>query len=352
MVLPAAQSPSQCLLEWHPYTKDRTMGLNHQQASLSCALSEAFYLERSLLIPDRICLFGLHTERWPGKFGAGETCIPIGELFDIDLLRSLVGLQLRETHHTNRTAGAPGARDSRRDAVVVDGSWKSARVKKTYPCDGKTPVIRRRVDSFWFAQCTRGTTDTHSVLTHIHNALGSPPTSPKPVNVLLRSGLFYAPPIKAAAAAIRARIGADYASVHVRRSDKLTACAPEECKSRDMLTRPDAIGTALRLWFPPGFHVYIGSTEKPAFFDALRPHYTLHFAEDYGAELRAISNNYALYAVETLVFFGSVGTVETLGYTASWFKDACFPASQLRSQEQANSVSGPAHLLVGIRNCA
>eukprot|EP00967_Tisochrysis_lutea_P033106 scaffold39283_cov40-Tisochrysis_lutea.AAC.1 len=39
-----------------------------------------------------------------------------------------------------------------------------------------------------------------------------------------------------------------------------------------------------------------------------------------------------LYAVETLVFFGSSGTVETLGYTSKWVEDACFPASRLRGQ--------------------
>ena len=39
-----------------------------------------------------------------------------------------------------------------------------------------------------------------------------------------------------------------------------------------------------------------------------------------------MTNNYALYAVETLLFFGSVGSVETFAYQVSWFDDACFPA--------------------------
>jgi hypothetical protein len=59
-------SGSECLLEWHPYEKDRTMGLNHQLASLSCILGEAFFLNRTAVLPDKMCLFGLHTERWPG----------------------------------------------------------------------------------------------------------------------------------------------------------------------------------------------------------------------------------------------------------------------------------------------
>ena len=51
-------------LEWFPYRGDMTMGLNHQMASLSCALGEAFYLQRTLLLPRRICLFALHEQRW------------------------------------------------------------------------------------------------------------------------------------------------------------------------------------------------------------------------------------------------------------------------------------------------
>ena len=39
-----------------------------------------------------------------------------------------------------------------------------------------------------------------------------------------------------------------------------------------------------------------------------------------------MTNNYALYAVETLLFFGSVGSVETFAYQVGWFDDACFPA--------------------------
>ena len=79
-------------------------------------------------------------------------------------------------------------------------------------------------------------------------------------------------------AAVRAAIGGPYASMHVRRSDKLTAkshtaliggqtvtvpaaCSPEDCKARDMLTRPAAIERSLLMWLPAGSHVYIGSTE-------------------------------------------------------------------------------------------
>ena len=44
-----------------------------------------------------------------------------------------------------------------------------------------------------------------------------------------------------------------------------------------------------------------------------------------------ITNNYALYALETLIFFGSVASVETFSYQTGWFVDACFPANGLKA---------------------
>ena len=70
------------------------MGLNHQMASLSCALGEAFVLGRTLLLPAQICLFALHTERWSGAGGPGERCVPLTDLFDIERLSRLVPLEL------------------------------------------------------------------------------------------------------------------------------------------------------------------------------------------------------------------------------------------------------------------
>ena len=61
----------------------------------------------------------------------------------------------------------------------------------------------------------------------------------------------------------------------------------------------------------------------------MRASFRLHFAEDFGRELSNITNNYALYAVETLLFFGSQASVESLGFQSGWF-DACFPAYSMR----------------------
>jgi len=326
-------------LEWFPYRGDMTMGLNHQMASLSCALGEAFYLQRTLLLPRRICLFALHEQRWKQtkKSVEGRTlaeslnCVPADTLFDVERLNLLVPVEVRG-NSTRREA-------LRRGAALVGQGWSSERVKQAHACGAEGPaLVRRRVDSeFWFQKCTRRQTDYSTLAGALNQLVGAPPTAPKPVNILLRSGLFFAPSIKQAASAIRAQMGGTYASVHVRRSDKLTACDPSDCKKRDEATRPDAIERALRLWLPMNAHVYVGSTEPPSFFEPLRRSFRLHFAEDFGPLLTNITNNYALYAVETLVFFGSQMSAETFNYQSAWFIDACFPAASLRTPKRERS---------------
>ncbi|KAL1529702.1 hypothetical protein AB1Y20_000641 [Prymnesium parvum] len=311
------------------------MGLNHQMASLSCSMSEAFYLRRTLVLPPTICLFGLHRERWPEKASSAHSCVPIDELFDTLRLSQLVPIYLR----SNRTGWARSLFPQTSVAHVPSKGWSSERVLREYPCGGAAKLVRRHVESFWFAQCTRNVVNTDALATALNHLVGAPPNAAKPMNVLLRSGLFFAPSIKAAAALIRARIGGGYASIHVRRSDKLTACTPADCATRDALTRPEAVLRALRLWIPLQSHLYVGSTEKPAFFAPLRPHFKLHFSDDFPAETANITNNYALYAMETLIFFGSVASVETFGYATSWFADACFPAAGLKGSKSQPSAS-------------
>ena len=260
-----------CYLEWYPYTKDRTMGLNHQMASLSCALGEAFRLGRTLLLPAQICLFALHTERWSDGGGPGERCVPITDLFDLDRLSHLVPVRIGSNDTTRLFRPAHTAR--------VGAGWSSQRVATEHPCvAGGARLVRRHVDTFWFQQCARRHTDYNSLAAKLNMLVGAAANAPKPLNIILRSGLYFSPAVKAAAAAIRAAIGGPYASLHVRRSDKLTAksheaivggqkvtvpaaCNPEDCKTRDLLTRPPAIEKSLLMWLPPGSHVYIGSTE-------------------------------------------------------------------------------------------
>ena len=307
------------------------MGLNHQMASLSCALGEAFRTRRTLLLPPKICLFALHTERWAAKDTAkGETCVPITDLFDVDALSRLV--PVRVVNSTKELV----AQQSGAAVANVGAGWSSQRIAREHPCGGANSafLVRRSVNTFWFQQCARRLTDYNTLAAELNSLVGAPPSLPKPMNIILRSGLFFSPAIKAAARDIRLAIGGPYASMHVRRSDKLAgksteavingvkvsipaACNPEDCKTRDLQTRPDAIARTLQLWMPKMSRVYVGSTEPPSFFAPLRESFRLYFAEDFGPTLQrhGITNNYALYAVETLVFFGSQASVEVCART-------------------------------------
>lgn len=224
------------------------------------------------------------------------------DMFDLEQLALLVPVQL---HRSAGNSSAPALREED-GAVTVRGEMRSEKVREEYPC-AKAPLLRRVVDSFWFSQCTRHVVNSGPMMGRLNQLLGAPPGAKRPLNVLLRSGLFYSAKIKSAVQRVRRGIGGEYFSLHVRRSDKLTACSPEDCKRRDEATRPPAIERALGLWFPEQSRVYIGSTEKPAFFAPLRKKYKLFFAEDFGVALANVTNNYMLYAVETLVFFGSSG---------------------------------------------
>ena len=222
------------------------MGLNHQLASLSCALAEAHHLGRTLVLPPSMCLFGLHTERWSGSDAPGGRCVPMGDLFDLELLSRLVPVVLGPIE--NRTSP-----QQLRGAVDVRRGLKSAEVASQHPC-ARAPVVRRRVDNFWFTMCSKRIADSDSIMGALHAALGSPPSAkrrepgtvgvpsldpsagsrtppppplPRPLNVLLRSGLFYSQRIKRAVRAVQRSIGGASGRWDPADSDSLRALSRE-----------------------------------------------------------------------------------------------------------------------------
>ena len=74
--------------------------------------------------------------------------------------------------------------------------WPSSKVRGAYPCAGPAKLVRRHVDSFWFSQCTRRNTDSAEVSAALNTLVGAAESAPKPLNILLRSGLFFARHIK------------------------------------------------------------------------------------------------------------------------------------------------------------
>ena len=278
-------STASCYLEWVDWSRDLNMGLNHQLASLSCALAEAFYLNRTLLFPERLCVDIKHESRWGQQRAPEPQCegngvaafsVPTSEILDLRLLSQFVGiLPTKLPRRPSERSGEPGV-----PTVRVDRKWRSSQVAAAHPCGTRDAVlVQRRLSGFWFRPCAYGITDGASLQRRVHRAVharGAARDSGPLVTHLLRSGLFYSAAIKAAARALRLELGGAYTAVHVRRTDQFsTSCnrgsfTPAQCAQMELMTRPAQIGSSLALWLPPHSRVYIASDEPPAFFAPLR----------------------------------------------------------------------------------
>ena len=84
----------------------------------------------------------------------------------------------------------------------------------------------------------------------------------------------------------------------------------------------------VRRFAAPGATLYVGTTEPPSFFEGspLARTYRLLFASNFTSLLaEKVDNNYALYAVESLLFVGAELYVETYGYTRGNYMRGCWP---------------------------
>lgn len=240
-------------------------------------------------------------------------------LFDVDLLSRLVPLQF-----DNVTAR--GWTDT--SYTTLPRSCGSSCARDTYSC-ARHPKLERVQTGFWFQACLQGTVDTTHLARRTEALLGLPSghydAATVPSLALLRSGLFYSRPLKATARRIRKLIGGRYSAIHLRRSDKLKAAGASQAVARDRATQPSTLLALLRKWAPPGATLYIGSTEPAPFFAPMAPSYRLLFGSNFSALLQPLTNNYAKYAVESLVFVGAELYVETYGYTRGNYMRGCFP---------------------------
>ena len=327
----------QCFLEWTPWADDGQWGMSHQLSSLSCALGEAYYLRRTLLLPrGGMCAYrnsgsGTISARW----GSGEDyCMPWSQLIDLPLLSALVGV--REERLDNHTP-----------TVVVSGSISSPEVQKRFPCTASTRLVRRELPltqtfRFWFGMCQTHRTNSMALTQRLSKLAIKRSAILPSVLGLLKSGLWFSQDIKAAALKIVTRIhvrSGAFAAVHVRRGDRLKRAGGcnDNC---DSLTQPAALQRALSLWFPTETALFILSDERPAFFSPMRLElggaFRLHFADDHREVLQrhGIANGYQLFAVEMLVRLGAHASVETYGYYRA---DSCWPVLANPSPRQRES---------------
>jgi len=296
-----------CLFRWTPYRADARMGLNHQMSSLSCAMNEASYLGRTLALPPAICTDSAHN--------LGESCPTFESLFDVKLLGRLLPLTV-------------GGNSTDSEFTTIPKGCGSRCAKERFGCD-RYPLLERRQSGFWFQACLQRAVDTDALARHTEELLGLPANSytdeTAPSLALLRSGLFYNRALKEVARRIRRLIGGPYSGVHLRRSDKLRAAGASQAATRDRATQAGTLLSVMQQWARPGDTLYIGSTEPASFFAPLNAAYRLLFSSNFSALLQPINNNYALYAVESLIFVGGDLYVETYGYTRGNYMRGCFP---------------------------
>ena len=357
-----------CYLEWSRWAADVNMGLLHQMGSLGCALADAFSLNRTLLLPTHICGYR-HNKRLKGQ----AMCARLDELFDLSLLSQLVPVRL-------------GSSEIQRRNRAVNYNCPSADARSRYPCTGggdhehgERPerLITRAVtdEQFWMVPCTIGTVDVEFIRDRVIRSFGSTRTegtrlaphgssllqsatvdpapgrfdgeTPRGVAfTLLRSGLFFTPALKAAAAEMRARMG-PYVHLHVRRGDRIThsGSAPGvDWRLRQNLTQGEAIASSLRLWFPRGTTIYVApSDDPPTSFASLARDYRVFFAENFTSVLGdAYKSTYQLFATELLLSLGSEAYVETFASQLPLFRQSCFPAQALAAANvrRATDVNG------------
>lgn len=326
-----------CYLEWSRWAADVNMGLLHQMGSLGCAIADASAVNRTLLLPTHICGYK-HNHRLKGQ----SMCVGLDDLLDLALLSRLVDVRLGSSEIRDRTR-------------AINFYCPSADVRTRFPCgtggDGSERLIMRALNDmqFWYEPCTMGTIDTTTIQVRLLESLGNvvedvehsagtrsnPSFAPRGVAfTLLRSGLFFAPAIKAAAAAIRSRLG-PYVHVHVRRGDRIShfGSAPGvDVELRENLTRAESISNALQLWFPQSTTIYVAaSDDRPRTFAPLERHFPrLFFAENFTAELAGTrTSTYQLFAVELLLALGAEAYVETFATQMPLFRESCFPATAL-----------------------
>ena len=339
----AGQPPPRgsCFLEWTPWSKDAyKTGLLHQMASFGCAVGEAHALRRTLLLPAELCL----QKRGPGgqRAGSSALCARTDELFDLPLLSKLMDVEVRARRADDIFPG--------RNATVGAGCT-TRQVDEHFACNDGVTLLRRDLgpQAYWFDPCLRRVVNSSALVSRASELVGidlreaySKSLHHRLVFTLLRSGLFFAPRLKAVAAAIRVAIGSRYVAVHVRRGDKLRdrGVSALPLRVKDNLTQPDAVERALGMWLADGTSVYIGSTESPAFFAPLvasgrfRVFFAENFSSAYAAHGVSLSSNQQIFAVDLLVFLGADALVETFQSAPTVLPEQfmCFPAAPLRRQ--------------------
>ncbi|XP_057781115.1 uncharacterized protein LOC130999573 [Salvia miltiorrhiza] len=233
---------------------DHCKGMNHYLWSFLCALGEAQYLNRTLVMDLSICLSSAHT-----KSGRDEEGKDFRFYFDFE--------------HLKETASIVEEREFRRDwrrwekshkAKVEVRKVESYKVTPMELSKDESSIIWREFDaapgSYWYRVCEG------EAASHISRPWGALWKSKRLMNIV---------------SAISGSMDWDFDAVHVVRGQK--AQNKQLWPHLDGDTSPEAIAAKLQGEVAPWRNLYVATNEPfYNYFDKLRSHYKVHLLDDYG----------------------------------------------------------------------
>ncbi|CAN7103100.1 unnamed protein product [Brassica rapa subsp. narinosa] len=271
-------------------------GLGHQESSLRCALEEAMFLNRTFVMPSRMCINPIHNKKGllngsDNESGQVSSCA-MESLYDVDLISEKIPVILDDSETWHIVLSTAMKLKERGIAHVSGASRRELNDSSHY---ANLLLINRTASPLaWFVEC-KDRIDRSNVML--------------PYSFLPSMA---APRLRNAAEKIKAQLG-DYDAIHVRRGDKLKTRRDRFNVERtqfpylDRDTRPEFIMSRIQKQIPPGRTLYIGSNERtPGFFSPLSARYKVAYSSNFSEILDpVIENNYQLFMVERLVMMGA-----------------------------------------------
>lgn len=285
---------------------DSCEGLGHQESSLRCALEEALFLQRTFVMPSRMCINPAHNKKGilhqsrnasSGEKWASSSCA-MDSLYDLDLISKHVPVILDNSktwYQVLMTSMKLGARG----IAHVKGIARTD-LKESTLYSNLLLINRTASPLSWFMECKDRNNRSAALLPY--SFLPSMP----------------AKKLRDAAEKIKLLLG-DYDAIHVRRGDKLKTRKDRFGVERtlhphlDRDTRPEFILLRIAKWVPPGRTLFIASNERaPGFFAPLSVKYKLAYSSNYSNILDPlIDNNYQLFMTERLIMMGAKTFIRT-----------------------------------------
>uniref|UniRef100_A0A7N1A972 O-fucosyltransferase family protein n=1 Tax=Kalanchoe fedtschenkoi TaxID=63787 RepID=A0A7N1A972_KALFE len=285
---------------------DTCAGLGHQESSLRCALEEAMYLQRTFVMPSRMCINPMHNKKGilhqsdngiTEATWAASSCA-MDSLYDLSLMSETVSVILDNSKAWYRVLLTSMKLEERGAAHVKGVSRVDLKQDDQY---SNYLLINRTASPLsWFAECK----DRHNLSAILlpHSFLPS----------------MAANRLRDAAEKIQLLLG-DYDAMHVRRGDILKTRKDRFGVPRslhphlDRDTRPEFIMRRIKKWVPPGRTLFIASNERtPGFFSPLSSRYKLAYSSNFSHILEpVIENNYQLFMLERLLLMKAKTYIKT-----------------------------------------